>query len=256
MLPDGLADDSEQQNDNFCEQDPWLPLLSKFLDRQQQENQIPVAANDLLRHMGVTTDRQSPREAKRVRELAESLGWRHKSGRTADGKRKLGLWPQVTTQATQKTTQTTQETTQAHPNDAKRSSQVATQATQKIEDLSVESKKEEQEQEQKEQPEERCLISSVAWVVTPSDPSDSNAIACNPSKISSVVLGCLGCHPESGSKPIKCSDTNAIDRKQAEQRIRAHGKTHDLSALTDAEVFSDLKSLDAALARQVGRSVT
>jgi hypothetical protein len=59
-----------------------------------------------------------------------------------------------------------------------------------------------------------------------------------------------------GNKPIKCSDTNAIDRKQAEQRIRAHGKTHDLSALTDAEVFSDLKSLDAALARQVGRSVT
>jgi hypothetical protein len=54
-----------------------------------------------------------------------------------------------------------------------------------------------------------------------------------------------------GNKPMNCSDTSATDRKQAEQRIRAHGKTHDLSALTDAELFSGLKSLDAALARQV-----
>lgn len=211
MLPDGLANDSEQQNDNFCEQDPWLPLLSKFLDRQQQENQIPVAANDLLRHMGVTTDRQSPKEAKRVRELAESLGWRHKSGRNADGKRKLGLWPQVATQATQVATQ-------SHPNDARRFNQVATQATQKIEDLSVESKKE--EQEQKQQPEERCLVSWVASVATASDPSDSNETAGNPSKVSWVASVAT---PETGTKPINTSDTNAIDRNQLEHR--AHPRT-------------------------------
>jgi hypothetical protein len=45
-------------------------------------------------------------------------------------------------------------------------------------------------------------------------------------------------------------------RVEAEQRIRAHGHTYDLNGLTDAVVFSDLKSFDAALARQVGRSVT
>ncbi len=52
------------------------------------------------------------------------------------------------------------------------------------------------------------------------------------------------------------SNEKKSDRDAAEQRIREHGHTYDLSGLTDAEVFSDLKSFDAAFARQVGRSVT
>ena len=256
MLPDGLANDSEQQNDDFRELDPWLELLSKFLDRQQQENQIPVASNDILRHMGVTTDRQSPKEAKRVRELAESLGWRHKSGRTADGKRKLGLWPQVATHTTQKTTHATQATTQAHPSDANRSSQNATHTTQKTKEFSVESKKEQQEQqkeEQKEEPDDKCSVSWVVCVASPSDPSDSNGTACNPSPIPWVACVAPLANPETGKKPLNGSDTNAIDRNQLEQRLRAHGKNHGLSSFTDAELLSDLRSLDAAFARQVGR---
>ena len=61
---------------------------------------------------------------------------------------------------------------------------------------------------------------------------------------------------ETGSKPMNCSSPVGITRADAEKRIREHGHTYDLNALTDAEVFSDADSLDAAFARQVGRGAS
>jgi hypothetical protein len=58
------------------------------------------------------------------------------------------------------------------------------------------------------------------------------------------------------SKVELTSSTTGMTRAEAEQRIRAYGHTYDLNGLTDEVVFSDLKSFDAAFARQVGRSVT
>jgi hypothetical protein len=52
------------------------------------------------------------------------------------------------------------------------------------------------------------------------------------------------------------SNEKKSDRDAAEQRIRAHGHTYDLNGLTDAEVFSDADSLDAANTRRLGMLVT
>ena len=179
MLPDGLADASEQQNDDFREQDVWMPAISKYLNRRQQEQHIPVQACELLDHIGMASDRQIPRDAKRVRELAESLGWRHQQRRTTGGERKLGLWPGVATAATV----ATQAATQADPSDANRFSRVATLATQKSEDQSLKTKKQEQEQ----QPDDKCGDFSVATVATQSDPSDTNGSSGNPSSVARVA---------------------------------------------------------------------
>ena len=48
------------------------------------------------------------------------------------------------------------------------------------------------------------------------------------------------------------SNEKKNDRLAAEQRIRMHGHIYDLSSLTDAQVLSDLKSLDDATTRRLG----
>jgi hypothetical protein len=52
------------------------------------------------------------------------------------------------------------------------------------------------------------------------------------------------------------SNEKKNDRAAAEQRIREHGHTYDLSRLTDAEVLSDLNSLDDATTRRLGAAET
>lgn len=178
MLPEDLADASEQQNDDYQEQDPWLPLLAKYLSRRQQEEQIPVQVCELLDHLGMHKDRQNPREAGRAREVAELLGWRHRQGTTTDKRRVKGLWPPTATHATQ----ATQAATQANPSAAKGSRPTATQATQKSPDQSLKVEKQEQGEDSTQ-----SEVFRVASVAMASNPSAANGSA-------SVALGLrLGC---------------------------------------------------------------
>lgn len=123
MLSDELAEASEEQNANYQEQDPWLPLLADHLEGKSG----PVKVNEVLDHLEVPKERQSPGAARRVRELAESIGWSW--GRRRDGDtRAQGLWPP---KGHPKATQATQAATQAKPSQGNGSDAVATQATQK-----------------------------------------------------------------------------------------------------------------------------
>jgi predicted P-loop ATPase len=123
VLPDELAEASEEQNANYQEQDPWLPLVAEYLEGKSG----PVKVEQVLSHLEIPKERQSPREARKVRELAESLGWSW--GRRRDGDtRAQGLWPP---KGHPKATQATQAATQAEPSQGNGSDLVATQATQK-----------------------------------------------------------------------------------------------------------------------------
>jgi hypothetical protein len=164
MLPDGLADASEHQNDDFREQDVWMPLLTKYLSRRQQEQHIPVQACEFLDHIGMASERQNTHHGKRVRELAESLGWRHQQRRANGGERKLGLWPQVATSATGVATG-------LNTCDANAFNGVATSATSKSQDQSLKPEK----QEQQEQHGAICSFFEVAEVATRPNGSDANA---------------------------------------------------------------------------------
>ena len=225
MLPENLADASEQQNDNYQEQDSWLPHLAQYLNRRKQEQQIPVQAGDLLDHIGMERERQSPRDARRARELAESLGWRHRQGTTTDKKRVKGLWPPTATQATQ----ATQAATQANASDANGSGPTATQATQKSPDQSL--KTEKQGQQDRQGPSgDKSGDFWVASVAMAPNTSDANGSAW-------VALGLrLGC--------------SATQRQEAEARIRELGQGADLSGWTDEQVAELLVSLEKAAQRR------
>jgi predicted P-loop ATPase len=166
MLPEGLADASEQQNDDFRERDVWMPLLTKYLSRRQQEQHIPVQAGEFLEHIGMASERQNTYHGKRVRELAESLGWRHQQKRAKGGERKLGLWPQVATSATS----ATGVATGPNASEASASNGVATSATSKSEDQSLKTKKQEQEQPSGD----LCSFFEVAEVATRQNASDAS----------------------------------------------------------------------------------
>lgn len=218
MLPDGLADASEQQNDDFREQDVWMPALSKYLSRRQQEQHIPVQACEFLDHIGMASERQNTHHGKRVRELAESLGWRHQQRRANGGERKLGLWPQVATSATSATCLAT------GPNacDANAFNGVATSATSKSQDQSLKPEK----QEQQEQHGAICSFFEVAEVATRPNGSDANA------------SGHVATH-----LPPTC-------RQPLEQRIRELGHSKDLSGWSDDELPDLLQTLEQAAIRR------
>jgi len=175
MLPAGLADASEQQNDNYQEQDTWLPVLAQYLSRRLQEEQTPVQVGEFLDHLGMTKDRQNPRDAGRAREVAQSLGWRHRQGTTTDKKRIKGLWPPTATQATQTATQ-------SYPSAANGSRSTATQTTQKSQDQSMRSEK--QDQGEGNAQSEVFRVASVAMASNPSAANGSASVAvglqCNP----------------------------------------------------------------------------
>ena len=69
---------------------------------------------------------------------------------------------------------------------------------------------------------------------------------------SETLLPLVGITVITDSVAFTSNEKKSDKRADAEQRIRAHGKTHDLSGLTEEEVFSDLRSLDAALHRRNG----
>ena len=123
MLSDEFENASEQQNDNYREYDPWLPLVTDFLQRRMKEKQVPVQTSDILECIGIPGDRWSPRESKRVREIAVSLGWEYNRKRI-NQVRVQGLWPPMATYATQVATQ-------ADPSDTNGCAPLATYTTQK-----------------------------------------------------------------------------------------------------------------------------
>ena len=94
------CDQAERQaiadrNDNYQQEDPWLPSVRQYLNHCQAEQRLPVQVPDLLERVGLQKDRFSTREAKRVRALAESLGWAVER-RQIGGSRVKGLWPAAT----------------------------------------------------------------------------------------------------------------------------------------------------------------
>jgi predicted P-loop ATPase len=218
MLPDGLADASEHQNDDFREQDVWMPLLTKYLSRRQQEQHIPVQSCEFLDHIGMASERQNTHHGKRVRELAESLGWRHQQKRAKGGERKLGLWPQVATSATS----ATGVATGLNTCDANAFNGVATSATSKSQDQSLKTKKQEQEQPSGD----LCSFFPVAEVATRPNGSDANA------------SGHVATH-----LPPTC-------RQPLEQRIRELGHSKDLSGWSDEELPDLLQTLEQAAKRR------
>jgi hypothetical protein len=81
-----------ERNSNYQEEDPWLPIIEKYLKRCEAEQRLPVTGKQLLSWLEVPTERQNTREAKRVQQLAESLGWKNERRRQG-GEKLKGLWP-------------------------------------------------------------------------------------------------------------------------------------------------------------------
>ena len=88
---DAIAD----RNDSYQQEDPWLMPVQQYLDHCEAEQRLPVQVRDLLARVGVPEERRGTREAKRVRSLAESLGWAVER-RSIAGNRVMGLWPAAT----------------------------------------------------------------------------------------------------------------------------------------------------------------
>jgi hypothetical protein len=84
-----------ERNSNYQEEDPWLPTVERYLKRCEAEQRLPVQVPDLLSWVDVPKERQNNKEAKRVQQLAESLGWK-KERRIQGGKKLKGLWPSRT----------------------------------------------------------------------------------------------------------------------------------------------------------------
>ena len=182
-----------------------------------------MQAGEFLDHIGMASERQNTHHGKRVRELAESLGWQHQQRRTAGGERKLGLWPKVATSATS----ATGVATGPNASDASASSGVATSATSKSEDQSLKTKKQEQEQA----PNALCSFFPVAEVATRPNASDASA------------SGHVATH-----LPPTC-------RQPLENRIRELGHSSDLSGWSDEELPELLQSLEAANTRRAAAAV-
>ena len=80
------------RNEDFTELDPWTEPIRLHLNRRKAEGMVPAQVPDILAAIGVPTERQSAREAKRVRQIAEALGWSYGRKRI-NNERMQGLWP-------------------------------------------------------------------------------------------------------------------------------------------------------------------
>ena len=99
MISDDFANKSEEQNFNYQEHDPWMPSIKKFLNERRQSESLPVTSGALLHYLEIPLERHSPRESRRVRAIAESLGWEF-ARRRVNQQRVQGLWPPVDIHAT------------------------------------------------------------------------------------------------------------------------------------------------------------
>jgi predicted P-loop ATPase len=84
-----------ERNDNYSEEDPWLQVVSEFLDKKRKAQDLPVHIPAILEQLDVPQERRSNQLSTRIQRLAVSLGWRT-DRRTINGKRVKGLWPPAT----------------------------------------------------------------------------------------------------------------------------------------------------------------
>jgi hypothetical protein len=174
------------RNDNYQEQDPWLPVVQQHLEHSAAEQRLPVQVPELLTRIGVPRERQGTREAKRVQQLAESLGWQQ-DRRQVGGKRQKGLWPSATPVAHQcHTSGTPLNTSQANGSDP-----AATPATPKPKELG-----EEREQEQEQEQEPPCVgtygrvgVAGVAFPPNANQCNGSGGVARGGSGVAGVAGG-------------------------------------------------------------------
>mgnify|MGYP002631953017 CR=1 FL=1 len=83
------------RNSDFQERDPITDLVVPYLDGRRLGGMLPVQFSEVLGHLGVPAERQSTQWAKRIRQLAESLGWKYDRRRPGGGREKArGLWPE------------------------------------------------------------------------------------------------------------------------------------------------------------------
>ncbi len=87
------------RNEDFTEHDPWFEVVRAHLERKRITKALPVQIPELLEAIGVPAERQSNREAKRVRQIAEGLGWTYGRKRI-NGKQERGIWPPVPPETT------------------------------------------------------------------------------------------------------------------------------------------------------------
>ncbi|MFM7465868.1 MAG: VapE domain-containing protein, partial [Cyanobium sp.] len=83
----------EARNADFLDEDPWSESVRQYLDRARRELSLPVKVPDLLKHLEVPKERHNTPNAKRVRDIAERLGWKHRRGRSEGREPREGLWP-------------------------------------------------------------------------------------------------------------------------------------------------------------------
>lgn len=93
MLKAEQAQASEEQNTQFHERDPWHDAVERFLYRAQLEQQLPVKAGEVLDRLQVPVAQQNNHMVKRIRTIAEQLGWEHARKRANGGRAQQGFWP-------------------------------------------------------------------------------------------------------------------------------------------------------------------
>lgn len=113
MLPEGLAAESEQQNEQFTQEDPWLAMLQAWMDGNPlgahlaPESRIaladptqPFSTAEALHAAGVKRlDQITRSDETRVAPLLRQLGFEKDRQSRRDGKR-VRLWSPVTTVTT------------------------------------------------------------------------------------------------------------------------------------------------------------
>ncbi len=66
---------NQERNLDHQQVDPWSEPVCSYLKRQQERGNIPVQFKDLLDELEIPTSQQNNHTCKRVRQLAEALGW-------------------------------------------------------------------------------------------------------------------------------------------------------------------------------------
>ncbi len=113
-----LADTTEtQQVHSPAEHDPWFEAVRSHLGRRRITKALPVQIPELLEAIGVPAERQSNKAAKRVRQIAEGLGWTY-SRRRIENERIQGLWPAVHTNPVEQIDMSSYCTSREHAIDA------------------------------------------------------------------------------------------------------------------------------------------
>ena len=83
----------EARNADFLDEDPWSESVGQYLNRAAKELSLPAKVPEILMHLEVPKERHTSVNAKRVRDIAEKLGWRHGRRRISGNPPREGLWP-------------------------------------------------------------------------------------------------------------------------------------------------------------------